>query len=206
MMRVRAASQGWTGAPGLNTVYFVSGDAGPMPEDTDAQLAHDRVHAAFTDAVGLYPTAWNVTVSPAVDIIQTEDGELINSFSVTPSAQVNGTSGTGFGPIAAMLLCSMNTSTFNDGSRIQGRAYLGPLTAVHDTNGTPAAGLVANAVSFGTALADAGAGGVPKVVVWRRPRLAKAGPPVVTARDGAFGIVTSYTVPDKYAVLRSRRD
>jgi len=206
IMRVRAASQGWTGGPGLNTVYFVAGDDGGAPALADAQLAADRVRTAFFDARTAFPGSWSVLVSPSVDVLNTENGDLVNSLSVTPPAVVVGDNVGGFGPTVTMVLCTLNTSTFSDGSRLKGRHFLGPVCLMVDSNGTPNAGLISEIQQYGTALNNAGPGGVPKVVVWRRPREAKAGPPAVTARDGSFGIVTSYTVADKYSVLRSRRD
>lgn len=205
IMRVRAVSSGWAGGPGLNTFYFISGDAGGAPADTDAQLAHDRVHNAFDAGDLLYPNTWTMTVNPNVDVLTTETGDLVNSFSVTPSAVIPGANSIQFGPIAAMNLLRLNTSTYSDGSRLQGRAFLGPSIKDYDANGTPVAGVLALVQTIGDELLDPGVGGVPKLVVWRRPRAASAGPPVVTARAGSYGIVTSTAAPDFYAVLRSRR-
>lgn len=206
IMRVRAVSTGWTGGPGLNTVYFIKGDDALMPELADAQLAADRVRAAFFDARTGFPSSWRCSITPAVDVLVTETGALAGSLGVTPPAEVLGDNVAGFGPTPAMVLCKLNTNTFSDGSRLQGRHFLGPTALMIEGNGTPTAALLTEVGQYGTALGNAGPGGVPKVVVWRRPREASAGPPVVTARAGSFGIVTSYSTQDKFAILRSRRD
>lgn len=210
IMRVRAASRGWSGGPGLNTFYFTA-HGGPDPDEPivdDAQLAHDRVHDAFAAATGMYPTSWKCLVSPNVDVLSDVNGELTSSFSVDPSAEITGSSGVGFGPTAAMALLRLNTSTFDDGSRIQGRAFLGPVGAVYDADGSPSSALLTVVNAFATAIQDAGVSLEPVLVVWRRPREADSEhlPHPVTARDGSRADVTSVTVPDKFAVLRSRRD
>jgi hypothetical protein len=206
IMRVRVVSTGWQGAPGLNTFYFQAGAAGETPAQTDANLCHTRVRAGF-DAFKLQcPVPWTATVSPTVDVLNTETGDLVNSFSTPPTASVIGTAPLGFMPTATMILLRLNTSTFSDGSRIQGRAFLGPVALSDDADGTPTVSMNTAAIAMGEALQDAGIGGVPIIGVWRRPRLAAAGPPIVTARAGSFAAITSITSPDKFAVLRSRRD
>lgn len=206
MFRVRVAGSGWTGGPGLNTFYFT--------QDTDsyilsgAQLAHDRVHAAFVDSAGLYPNTHTRVVSPLVDVLDPVTGEITNTFTVTPSANVPGT-----GPDASMsapataLMVRFLTSTFLSGRRLQGRAFLSPLySQMTDGAGTPTATAIGHGQALGAALLDVGIEQV-NLVVWRRPRVAKpeATPPV-TARVGATGLVVAYSTPDKFAVLRSRRD
>lgn len=208
--RVRAASNGWPGQPGLNTFYFTGQAAGELEDvnSGDAQLCVDRVRAAFFAGKLLWPSIWSVVVSPDVDVLDDATGELVDSFSVTPPASVAGTNGAAFGPAAAMMLLQLRTSTFSDGSRLQGRAFLGPSVPAADANGSPNAGIITPAVAFGVALLDEGVGDDnPALVVWRRPRAANpdATPPV-DARAGSVGRVTSTGVPDRYAVLRSRRD
>jgi len=208
--RVRAASTGWGGGPGLNTFYFVGNSSGTDvdPDADAADLCVERVQAAFAAGLTLYPSSWQVTVSPVVDVLNPVDGELQDSFSVSPPAAQAGSGGSAFGPTPTMLLLQLRTSTFLDGSRVQGRAFIGPIIPTGDNDGTPNSGALGAGVDMGEALQDAGIGpSNPALVVWRRPRVAvpEATPPV-TARVGSYGRVTSITVPNKYAVLRSRRD
>lgn len=207
-MRVRAVSSGWSGGPGLNTFYFIAASGGGALVSGSAQLAHDRVRNAFYDARAAWPTSWTLAMQDNVDCLDPVNGDLVDSVATTPIAGVTGTAAGGFGPIAAAILLRLQTSIFSDGRRIQGRAFLGPVVNSTDTNGTPAPALITAGTAFATALADAGLWtSYPRVVVWRRPRLADAlRTPAVTARDGMYAEVTSSSVPDKYAVLRSRRD
>jgi len=176
-------SEGWAGAPGWNTYYFTAGHdtqpAAPIT-NTEAQLAHDRVRNAFAGGLSLFPSIWTATVDPTVDVIEDTTGALVGQFGVTGSAPLVGTNLGGFGPTAAMYLLQLRTQRVSSGKILQGRSFLGPCVGI---------------------------GGVPPLTVWRRPRDADAtAVPPVTARLGDHGEVTAITCPDKFAVMRSRRD
>lgn len=208
MMRVRAASSGWSGGPGLNTFYFNNGHEGGAsePADADAALCVTRVQAAMTAIQGVFPTSWHCVVSPQVDVLDCANGDLVNSLSEDAPELIEGTNGAGYGPTAVMLLARLNTGVFSDGNRIQGRVFLGPTAADSDASGTPGTALTAAGAAFIEAIQDAGVSGVPQLVVWRRPRAARGGEHPLAARDGRTADVTSVVVPDKFAILRSRRD
>jgi len=205
MYRVRAASNGWPGAPGLNTFYFEADDA--TGTEAAANLCVTRVRDAFIPILPGQPTSWTLQVSPVVDVIQDTDGELQNSIvlSGTPAALV-GTAENLYAPTSVMLLLKARTNTFHDGSRIAGRSYIGPSGPHSDPNGSPVAGALARVVTMGEELQDLGLLGGPRWVVWRRPRAARTLPTPLAARAGTSARVVSFEVPDKFAVLRSRRD
>jgi len=209
-MRVRVVSQGWTGAPGLNTFYFKAGPSEDPSEPTltEVDLALTRVHAAFASIVSGFPPAWTAVVDPQVDVIEAGTGALVDSITGTTPATVTGTSASTFGPIVVMGLLQLRTTVFSDGSNIRGRAFIGPWANYTDTNGTPGIQVTTGLATMAGELQDAGPGGVPVLAVWRRPRLADPDhlPSPITARVGSAANVSSITVPDKWAVLRSRRD
>lgn len=200
--RVRTATTGWTGAPGLNTFYFgqnltVDPDEGAMAADCVA-----RVHAFWLACVTAFPTAWVASVSPVVDVINTDNGDLVSSIIVTTPADVTGTSSAGFGPQVAMVVGSLLTSGIIDGRRVRGRAFLGPVMMSGDTDGSPLAAVVALFLAqLGTLLG--GTTGHPPLVVWSRRRGVSAAHP--TGLGGSAHIANGVTVRDTYAVLRSRR-
>lgn len=211
--RVRAASEGWLGGPGLNTFYFRTGENQVPPVINTAQLCVTRVRAALDVWKAQMPLAWRCQVSNIVDVIEDSSGQLVNSFSVDPAAILAGVAPMGWAPTSTMVLLRLNTSTFSDGARLQGRAFLGPVANSLDDNGTVTQSMLDNATATGAALLDAGISDNPDLVVWRRPREARAAYtkgekvfPAVTQRNGSIAQVTSITVPDKFAVLRSRRD
>lgn len=204
MMRVRVRGDGWQGGPSLNTFYFTA-----APEDAaSAKAAYDRVHAAFVSGNALFPQSVTHTVLPEVDFVLPATGDIVATVAVNGLAVITGASVTNsiMPPSIAMLL-RLTTATYLEGRRIQGRAFLSPVTqtAAADADGTPSPSLISAATQFGNTLKGL-AGTVPPLVVWRRPRIAAVGPPVVTARVGSTAEVTGVSVPDKFASLRSRRD
>lgn len=206
MYRVRAASVGWTGGPGLNTFYFDAGADAAEADSDAALLCVNRVRDAFQSGTAIYPPAWNMTVNPSVDVLDAVDGALVSNYNVAAPATIVGTGAPGFGPIATMLMLRLRTPTISNGQRVNGRAFLGPVTLGVDAAGTPDAGIIALALAIGNELLDVGIGGGPALQVWSRPKKAVVGPPAVPARDGQAVDVFSVTVPDYYAILRSRRD
>lgn len=193
--RVRVASSGWSGAPGLNTFYFQN-DSDPSVFTTgDAQVCVDRVRGAINSNAGLYPGQWTAVVSPDVDVLTAGSGVLATTFSVTPPTGLTGTGGSNYGPIAAMLCTRLHTADIRDGHRIGGRWYLGPLAQGADADGSPQAAKTALALSVGT-MCNVVSAGAPRLVVWSRPK---------NAAGGVAALVTSVTVKDTFAVMRSRR-
>lgn len=203
--RVRAASQGWTGGPGLNTFYFRDDAGTGAPSGAAALLCVNRVRTAMFDGRTMYPNGWSCQVAGQVDVLEATTGELVAELNVAVPAVVTGTLTDGWGAIPTMMLLRLKTDIINDGRRISGRAFLGPVGRVLDTDGSPQTAAAGTANAVGVALLDTGAT-VVYPVVWRRPRLAVEGPPEVTARAGMSARITSTNVPDKFAVLRSRRD
>lgn len=206
MLRVRVAATGWSGGPGLNTFYFKHD--GDVDNLAAAQLAHDRVHTAFVDSAGLYPINHIRTVSPLVDVLDEVTGNITNTHTVTPSADVPGATGdSSMSAPSTALLVRLLTTTFLSGRRLQGRAFLSPLySQMTEGDGTPTTTAVGYGQAFGAALMDVGVDQV-NLCVWRRPRPEEDPPdPDKPARDGTLGLVVAYSTPNKFAVLRSRRD
>lgn len=193
MFRVRVVGEGWSGGPSLNTFYFDIG----APQQDSAQLCLDRVHTAFAGVAPIYPAGVDHHVLPEVDIINHVTGELTDTqVGALPAVVPGGAAdGSQMSPAVALLL-QLRTGTFSGGRRLRGRAFLSPLySQMTDGAGTPTATALARGIQMGADLLDEGIVG-PALVVWRRP---KAGQP------GIIGPVTSVTVPDRFAVLRSRR-
>lgn len=204
--RVRAPSKGWVGGPGLNTFYFQDVNPDAIPTAPSALLCVNRVRDAFLAGVGLYPSEWSMNVDPQCDALNTQTGDLVDSFVVAAPAQINGGQIPGFQVIAAMLCLSLRTGTIVENRRLRGRAFLGPLAKRGEGDGSPLAQEISFAQTVGTALLDKGISG-PDLVVWHRPRAASIPPaPPRAASAGASGVVTTTTVKDQFAILRSRRD
>jgi hypothetical protein len=196
MSRVRVATTGWPGAPGLNTFYFASSGDADVPDSDDATEVAVRVRSALnSDFKQNFPTTWIATVSPTVDVLSAVTGALIASYSVAPGATVAGTTSATFGPEASMLALNQLTDAVVNGKRVRGRSYFGPIAPVADANGTPTATQKNNIELFGTTAANMG-GGEWAWVCWHRP---------VDAANGSAHPITSWILRDRFAVLRSRR-
>jgi len=196
MYRIRVASSGWTGGPGLNTFYFQNVTDPTTSDSTNAALCVAGVQAAFTAQAGIYPTQTSLQVAGTVDVLNAATGALVDSFGGTSPSAISGTGSVGYAPIVAMIVGRLNTADVVNGHRVRGRAFFGPVQDLTDTDGTPndtIVAAVADLVNYLQNTVDAAI----ELVVWHRP---------VSGAGGQACPVTSTSARDIYAVLRSRRD
>lgn len=191
--RVTTTLTGFSGAPGYWRHYFkdVSGLVGPaMP-----QLCVDRVRDAVVAGGILFSTSVTYNVSGLVDEIDESTGQITGQQSVTPRTQIGAGAGA-LGPIVVGLVAQYNTDDFVNGRRIRGRSFLNPIRAAYTAAPAPQAAELALAQAFASKMDDPGATTV-RFGVYTRPK---------GAQPGAWHDVTSTNVPQKWTVLRSRRD
>lgn len=186
---------GFPGGPGVATTYFL---------DTDTALAslHD-----FWEAMALgMPSAVTIVQDPAGDVIEDTTGEITGSWGADPVGAITGASASVYAAPVGIVV-EWLTSTILDGRRLRGKTFIVPMSSsVLDTSGsiadTALVGLRAAALNFSIEQSAS-------FVIWHRP---KFGPKPVGGgarpllQAGGHGLVTSTRVPDKSAVLRSRRD
>lgn len=156
------------------------------------------IQAAFQGAASLFPSGTTITVPAEGDVIDDTNGHLTGSWT---EAQANTATGSGSGPVAAGVgaCISLGTSTIVNGKkgprRLRGRIFLVPLiTGAYDTDGTLTSGALGGLQTLANSLLSAG-----PLSVWHRPT-------TVGGVDGSSGHVTTVTVHDKVAMLKSRRD
>ena len=204
LYRVRIASSGWGGAPGLNTLYYRDAANPESTNDVDAAAACAQVRYDLSLHTDIFPAAHVFQVSGVVDVISDLDGELVESYASADPSPIAG-SGTGdYGPQAAMICGSELTDSFVSGHRVRGRAFWGPMKALNDADGTPTSDLVASITQLMVDLRTTG--GSYQQVVWSRPRVAQPDHvPPIAARAGSNHVISSSLVRDTWAVLRSRR-
>lgn len=203
ILRVRAALSGWpSGGPGVSTHFFKPGLVETMPEY--AQLAADRVKNSFIAGATLFFSGFRWTVESVVDEIDDTNGNVLSSIGVTGSTGVGG-SGTGWGPTPVGTLVRWETATYivtpgaGGGSRrLRGRTFLSPIdVSMLEGDGTPSANAITHTTSFANSMRDAGITTLQHVI-WHRPSPG--------GTNGESAPTTGAVVPNKYAVLRSRRD
>ena len=183
MFRTRAVWQNWPGAPGYTNLYFLSADNANHVE-------------SFFDAIkGLLPLGLQVTVPSGGDVVEDSSGQITAAWDTPGSGGVvTSTAGSASYPGAAGAVVNWLTNSFAGGRRVRGKSFLVPLTgASFSSSGDLQGTTVTTIQTAATGLITASAG---DLCVWHRPTAFSA---------GSSHTVTSATVPDLSAVLRSRR-
>jgi hypothetical protein len=193
--RVRLVLNGFVGGPGVITLYALDGAA-----------LTANVATYCNNIAGAIPDNVTMHCEGSGDILNDQTGEITGTWTggtVTPHA---GTSAATF-PVVCGWVVNWITGTVLDGKRLKGRSFHVPAAGgIYDTNGQMVTASAAANEAVAQALVAAATG---NFVVWHRPRKARAADgtrPAVTARLGGHAFVTDAFVPDKVAVLRSRRD
>jgi len=185
MQRVRVTWTGFPGAPGVTTFYCSNSWA--------TQLADIRTF--FEALKPQIPVNVTITYPSSGDDVDPVTGDIIGSWAQTAPAPTVGTSAVVYAaPVG--LVAHWNTNGIVAGRRVRGRTFVVPMVSNSSTDGTPSAAQVLVVVNAAAALAAHS----PGLVVWRRPN------PLSSVTAGSEHPVVSSTVPDKYVVLRSRRD
>lgn len=184
---------GFSGAPGYTNLHFLDPD-----EITETGANETSVrNRAFWQAISVYlPIGVTVTMPAFLEHIDTGSGELIAEVPWAQGAAVNGSSSSNYSSATGGCITWRTVGVVN-GRKLRGRTFLVPLgNGTFDTNGTLLAAVVTGMTTAGNNLANATTG--IDLAVWHRP--APGG------TDGIAAGVTSCSVTDKTAVLRSRRD
>lgn len=194
--RITARWGGFAGAPGYSNFYFSSGflDGGIFGEE--AELLAGRVADAFEALSPVLPRNVTIDIEPEVAVIDSDTG-VAQSFTSIDPPEVDLPTGSAqpfAGPAGAVV--TWRTNDLRNGRRIRGRTFLVPLsTTAYQEDGSLTT-IALNAVrGFGDAMVGNALQG--DLGVWSRPQ---------GGAGGVFASVVSFTVPDKVAVLRSRRD
>ena len=183
--RITALWQGAAGLPGYTRMRF----EGEL-DAAGATAAAGRMRAFFGAFTLRIPTIINITWDGVGQVFDTT-GTLVSQVNYTPPALVQGASGDPYSA-ASGFVCNWLTGAIWQGHQVRGRTFLVPLTgAAFSNDGTPAANALAEVRTAAAALVA----GTPKLCVFG-------------GKDGAFitATVTGSNVPDRAAVLRSRRD
>lgn len=201
LLRISARWSGFSGAPGYTVMHFRdfgSGDGGGGPViASTATAAAARVRTFFDGVKGFLPAAVQVQIEADAEVIEDTTGSLVNSFSTGTNAPVQGT-GTGFYSAPTGAVVNWRTSGIRNGRRLRGKTFLVPLaTGAFSATGTLSAGTRTALSTAAATLADSTS--TPDLFVYGRPTAAGAA-------DGVAFAVTSFSVPEIAAVLRSRRD
>lgn len=198
MSRFRVDWTGFPGGPGISTFY----NAGGLSDNAFVTSLHDL----FDQVKSHIPNTVTWTFPSSSDQIDEATGDLLGSSPLTqPANVVGGDLNVYAAPVGIEM--RWNTGSVVASHRVVGRTFFVPAGNDADgSGGAPSSGYLATfqtAASAFVALAGTG------FVIWARPfpgRPAAGTKPAVPARPGSFHRVTSAQVPDKFVVLRGRRD
>lgn len=204
LYRIRSIWTGFSGAPGYTNMYFGTTD----PLAAGAQTAANDVKAFWELVKVNLPDVVHIAIEGAVALVEDLNGQQTGelALSSTPAPSVGTQSVAYFAPAGASV--NWGTSSFLYGRRVKGRTYIVPLAA----NCSDVGGTLLDTVKTSLNTAAAGLVAAPsQMVVFTRPRDAVAADPArgiagSAERPGSSSLVTSGTVRDVIAVLRSRRD
>lgn len=196
LARMRVAWTGFNGGPGVSTFYGLTGGT-----------SLGALHTFFDSIKGVIPGAVHLQIEGEGEFIDDATGEVTDLWvDEEPAEIVGGGEGSYAGPVGAAI--RWTTDSVVDGARLKGHTFIVPLFGnAYDNSGTLSPAVLTTLGDAAAALVAANAGG--DLVVWHRPRMARAADgsrPAITARAGSHGLITGSSVPDKAAVLRSRRD
>lgn len=207
--RVKLRWTGFLGGPGYSIFHFRDFGRGPDGawQDADASQAADHIDAWADGVRTVVAESVRLKVESDVEMIDEASGELINVLraGVRPEHK-NNAAGTGGYSGAAGAVVNWKTGGVRNGRRVRGRTFIVPCYGpAFGNDGTLADGtrlqLEASSANLinGAEVLDLGVYARPTVT--RNPDGSKT-----KNNDGVWHKVTSATVPDLAAVLRSRRD
>lgn len=201
IQRQRIVWTGFSGAPGVTTLYF-----------TNAAEAQAALHTWTVGLRSYLPPNVHVVIEPGGDVIEDTTGALVGVWAGAVTGDVQGAAASVDYSAPSGALVRWETLTIRSGSRLRGRSYLVPISAVAYANdGTLTVLAQADIASLSSGLVGAV---TPNMLVWQRPRTATAaytdgrGIPhkALSGRPGSSAVVVTSSVPDRAVVLRSRRD
>jgi len=183
--RHRTTWNGFVGGPGVTTLYW----------DIAAATPNLAAWNTFLTAIqARFPSVLTWQSQNSGDVLDDVTGNIIGSWTGAAQASVAGTAAGAYSAPAGSCV-NWRTAGIVSGHRVRGRTFLVPMSgAAYDTDGTIAAAAL---TTLRTALATFQAAASPNLLVWHRP---------VAHTGGDSFPVTGADIPDKSAVLRSRRD
>jgi hypothetical protein len=192
LMRVTTRWSGFTGAPGYSVMHFSAFEATAAA----AQDAVDAVRVFFDSVKGHLPSIVSLQVLSDVEIVQEDNGQLLDIVTapVAPLVVNGSVAGAYSAPSGAVI--HWLTNTVSNGRRVRGRTFLVPLAnSQYEANGTLLATTVTSITNAAVALIN---DLDTALVVYGRPS--------PNGVDGFIAAASGARVPDMACVLRSRRD
>lgn len=189
--RITAVWSGFRGAPGYSNFFF---GGSPTVQD-DADSAATAVRNFFGQMMDSLPQGVSINIQPVADVLDEASGNITEQVDIEPLDPLDASGSTSYSAASGAVV-HWNTAAYRNGRRIRGRTFLVPLGSDrYDEQGDLTSGAIAD-IRRGANYLTSGTSVMP-FVVWSRP---------VGGAGGSAEPVTSATIPDMGAILRSRRD
>jgi len=190
LLRTRAVWTGFPGAPGY-TNWFWDYEAGTPADASDAASS---MYNFFNQITGQLPQDVIINISEEGAVVNDATGKQVDIVALASQPTVTGV---GAGPYSAPSGCAVrwNTAGVVGGRLVKGHSFIVPLSnSAYQSDGSLASAAI-------TALQNAANASIatqalPRVVYSR---------PTATRPLGVFSPITTASIPDRAAVLRSRR-
>jgi hypothetical protein len=199
IVRVKLKWNGFAGAPGYSN-FFLRDKASGDPSMTTATHAANMIQNFGAYVRTYLPIEASLQVQSDVEVVEETTGEMLSVFNVPSYAALQGQAASAPYSAASGAVITWRTAGVRNGRRVRGRTFIVPLAnSAYQSDGTLAAAMI---TSLNTNLQGAGfLGSTESAILGVYSR-----PSVKGASDGTWHQVTGFTIPDKVAVLRSRRD
>jgi hypothetical protein len=199
ILRVKINWTGFTGAPGYSNLHFEQVADDPMTQSEVNEAITMTQTWIATFRAGMPPDCITAVDGSVVELDENY-GTVQAFWNGTPAAAA---AGTGPGSYAAGSGACVNWSTDGvwNGRRVRGRTFIVPLGSygMSSTGNLDDGKLTTWRAATQTFI---NGGSFVRLVVWKRPTVVLGEP----LPDGGAYDVTSFTINDKAAQLRSRRD
>ena len=184
---------GFVGSPGYTNLYFLNPEE---PTEAIANTTAGRVRTWFDTLKAYLPSAVTITFPTEMEAIDTATGDLTGTIALTTLTNVVGSNAGAFAsPVGACV--NWSTGQIVNGRRLRGRTFLVPLSATHyQSDGTLVDASRTGMIAASSTLCSYQDNLV--LAIWHRPTSGGS--------DGVAAQVSSASVTDRAAVLRSRRD
>lgn len=194
--RFRVTIDGFSGGPGLNTLYGLDVAQG-TPTGSDLDEFSTQLQSMYDDLKTYAPVGLSWSIQQEVDVLEVSDATLLDRPVLSSQWTVNGTGAGRDVSRATQAKFRYRTDRIDNNRFVQGGIFFGPLASAAMTD----QGQIS--ATFATAVTNAHNG---LLDVLGPMRLAVYSVPAPEASDGNFGYVQSVSVAPRPAVLRTRRD
>lgn len=197
ILKVTAKWDGFVGAPGYSNFYWKEEDPGAS-FDAGAVACGDAVQKFFNDIKLYFPPHVKWRVQTDVPVIDDTTGQMVDIASAGARGDIVGGAGNFAYSAPTGAVVTWRSNGVRNGRRVRGRTFLVPIAATATAqDGTLDA--TATGVLFTAAQAYINTAGARSPLVWARPT-------TPGGSDGVSHPIISASIPDKVAVLKSRRD